>query len=162
MSLTLTSGLIIAATVLHGFLAGTGVDRVVVQMPAWRQVGSRAWAAYSRHADLGNGLFLYPFEAIGGALLTLIAAITYFFSHALPGAGAVPIYLAVLFAAGGLLATVRAAPKMLSLRRIGHNPSAIQEAFEGFDRWGTARAVLQVLAFGTNLWSLVALLGGFQ
>ncbi len=158
MSLILV--LVIAATVLHGFLGGTDVDRVIVQMPAWRQVGSRAWAAYSRRADLGNGLFLYPIEAIGGALLTFGAALVYFFNQALPRSAAIAIYLAALFALGGLLATVRAAPKMLSLRRIGHNPSAIQEAFEGFDRWGTVRAILQVLAFGANLWSLIALLSG--
>ena len=156
MSLILV--LVIAATILHGFLGGTGVDRVIVQMPAWRQEGSRAWAAYSRRADLGNGLFLYPFEAIGGTLLTVGAAVFYFFNQALPRSAAIPIYLAVLFAVGGLLATVRAAPKMLSLRQISHNPSAIQEAFEGFDRWGTVRAILQVLAFGANLWSLIALL----
>jgi MFS superfamily sulfate permease-like transporter len=162
MSLHVISGLIIAATVLHGFIAGIGVDRVLVQMPAWRKVGSRAWAAYSRHADLGNGLFLYPFEAIAGALLTLVAALMYFLNQSLPRSAALPIYLAALFAVGGLLATARAAPKMMSLRQIGHNPSAIQEAFEGFDRWGAVRAVLQALAFGANLWSLVTLLGGIH
>ncbi len=32
-----------------------------------------------------------------------------------------------------------------------------QRAFIGFDRWGTVRAVLQVLAFEPNKWSLAGL-----
>jgi hypothetical protein len=55
-----TQALMVAATVFDAMVAGTGLDRVVVQMPAWARLGSQAWAAYSRHADLGNGLILHP------------------------------------------------------------------------------------------------------
>jgi hypothetical protein len=160
MALPVIYGLIIAATVLHGLLAGGNVDRALVQMPAWRRTGVRGWAAYSRHADLENGLFLYPSVAIGGALLTLAAAIGFFLNPAAPRAAAVPIYLAVALALGGLAATTQAAPKMLSLRRIGNNPAALQRAFAGFMHWGNVRGLFQVLAFGANMWSLVAVLRG--
>ena len=65
--------------------------------------------------------------------------------------------LAVVFVTGGLLATIAAAPKMLSLRRIDDD-TGLQTAFRGFDRWGFLRGILQVLAFGANLWALVAIL----
>src|SRR3954470_20176450 len=52
--------LIILALLVSGFLAGTNIDRALVLMPAWQQVGVSAWAEFSRHANLGNGLIVYP------------------------------------------------------------------------------------------------------
>jgi hypothetical protein len=40
-----TTGLVVAATAIHGLLAGGNFDRLFVQMPAFRRVGVRAWAA---------------------------------------------------------------------------------------------------------------------
>jgi hypothetical protein len=57
--------LLIAATFMGGLLAGGNVDRAFVAMPAWEQMGAIAWEQFSRHADLGNGLVLYPLEAFG-------------------------------------------------------------------------------------------------
>ena len=51
--------LIVAATLLHGILAGVTVDRIPVGLPAWYEVGVVAWADYSRSADLGNGPLLF-------------------------------------------------------------------------------------------------------
>ena len=70
ISLT-TRNLLVAATLVGGLLAGANVDRALVAMPAWQQVGPESWAAFSRHADLGNGFVLYPVEAVGAALLIL-------------------------------------------------------------------------------------------
>ena len=158
MTSTIFYGSLAAATVLDGFLAGGNVDRALVQMPAWRHVGAPAWAAYSRRADLGNGLYLYPFEAIGGTLLSLLAAIAFYLEAGAARAAALPVYLAAGLALLGLLMTFQAAPKMLSLRRIGDDPAALQKAFDGFEFWGGIRGVFQVLAFLANVWSLVALL----
>ncbi len=157
MTSPLILSLVIGATILDGFLAGGNVDRIIVQMPAWRQVGARAWAVYSRKADLGNGLFLYPFEAIGGAILTIAAAMAFFFDPSAARMAALPVGLAVVFVVGGLLATIQAAPKMLSIRRVD-DEAGLKAAFRGFDRWGLLRGILQVLAFGANLWALVAIL----
>lgn len=154
----ITYGLIIAATILNGFLAGGNVDRAIVQMPAWRKVGARAWAAYSRRADLENGLFLYPIEAVGGALFTISAAVSFQFDRAVPISAALPIYLSVALVLGGLLATVKAAPIMMSVRRIGDDTSALQKALDGFRLWGNVRGGFQILAFLTNIWALVAVL----
>ena len=153
-----TYGLITAATIFNGVLAGGNIDRALVQMPAWRKVGARAWAEYSRHADLENGFYLYPTEAIGGALFTIAAAVSFQFDITAPAPAALPVYLSVALVLGGLLATVKAAPLMMSLRRIGDDTSALQKAFDGFRRWGNVRGALQILAFLANVWALVAVL----
>jgi hypothetical protein len=155
----ITLGLLMAATLLGGVLAGGNVNRNLVDMPAWRQVGALAWAAFSRHDDLSlNGMIVYPLEGIGGAALTIAAALAYHFDRTAPRAAAIPIYAAAVLVVGGLLATTQAAPIMLSVRRLGDDPVALQRAFDGFEFWGQVWGVFQVAAFGANLWSLVALL----
>jgi hypothetical protein len=56
---SVTRGLLIASTAVGG-LMGSLLDRAVVATPAWRKLGPVAWAAYSRHADLGNGQIPVP------------------------------------------------------------------------------------------------------
>jgi hypothetical protein len=58
----------------------------------------------------------------------------------------------------GLLITTQAAPIMLSLRRIGDDPAALRQAFEGFYRWDSIRAVFGALGYCAEIWALVALL----
>jgi hypothetical protein len=72
---------------------------------------------------------------------------------------AIAVYAAAALALSGLLITFKAAPFMLSLRHIPNADEALlQQAFDGFEVWGGVRAVLQTMAFGANLWSLVAFL----
>ena len=157
MASPVTCNLIIAATFLGGILAGATFDRMIVQMPAWRRLGVRAWAEYSRKADLGNGLVFYPLVAIGGAVFTIAGAVAFHFDQTTPRSAAVPIYGAAVMVIGGLLATIKAAPKMLSLKRV-NDEDGLQKALRGFHRWSAVRAVPQVLAFIANLWSLVSVL----
>jgi len=146
-----------AATLVAGLFAGGNIDRGVVAMPAWQQVGPTAWSVFSRDADLGNGLLLYPLEGIGGALLALLAAGSFYFDRTASRAAAVPIYGALALATTGLLLTLRAAPIMFSVRDMTE-PSAPQHAFEGFYFWGSFRGICQVLAFCADIWAFVALL----
>jgi hypothetical protein len=136
----------ILAIFISGLLAGGNVDRALVAMPAWQHVGAIAWADFSRHADLGKGLILYPLEAIGGALFILAAAISLHFDRAVPRVATILIYTAVSLAVAGLILTLQAAPIMLSIHDVSE-PAALQHAFEGFWYWGNLRAVCQVLAF---------------
>ena len=71
-----TRALIIGTVVVAAF-GGALIDRAVVATPAWEQLGPAAWAAYSCHADLGNGLIAYPIYGIGLAVLAIAAAISY-------------------------------------------------------------------------------------
>src|SRR5438094_10306305 len=57
---TAVSVLVLLAAVPHLILGGAGVDRLLVQIPAWYRIGPVAFARYARVADLGNGRVLYP------------------------------------------------------------------------------------------------------
>ena len=143
----------IAATFMGGLLAGGNVDRAFVAMRAWEHVGAVAWGQFSRHADLGNGLVLYPLEAFGATLLTLAAAISFHFDRVASRNAAVPLYSAALLCIVGLILTIKAAPFMLGIREV-NEPAALQTAFEGFRYWGNIRGACQVLAFAAQLWAL--------
>ena len=99
---------LIGATVLSGLLAGMDVNRVAVEMHAWERVGATGWAAYSRHADLANGLFLYPFEAIGAALFTLAAVGCFHVSSVDRHRTLRFLYAALALSIVGLLLTMKA------------------------------------------------------
>jgi hypothetical protein len=147
---------IFVASVFNGMLA-SGVNRTLVDMPAWQHVGAPAWAEFSRWADMGTtGLILIPLEGIGGAVLSIGAAIIFYLGRrSLPRSLAVPIYTAALLTLGGILATTQAAPTLLGTRQIS-DPAALKLALNGFAFWGGVRALFQFLAFCANLWSLMA------
>lgn len=65
------------ATLVGGLLAGLSLDRSLVALPAWRRLDVEAWAVFSRHADLGRGLVLYPVLGVGGPLLSVATAFAY-------------------------------------------------------------------------------------
>jgi hypothetical protein len=135
-----TSLFLIVAALLLGSLADS-LGRTLVEMPAWRHLGAEAWAAFSRRADLGNGAVMYPLVGIGGTVMILAAAIAFRLSPRRPLSVAIPLYVAALMAICVMLTTTQAAPIMLSLHRIGDRPAALQQAFEGFYRWDSIRAV---------------------
>jgi hypothetical protein len=156
MTSAATRILLISAVFISGLLAGLNVDRAFVAMPAWQQVGPIVWAEFSRHADLGNGLILYPAEAFGSVVLTVAAAIGLHFERNTSRAAAALLYGAVLLAALGLLFTIKAAPIMLGIRNVD-DPLDLQGAFEGFRYWGNLRGICQAPAFLAQLATLAAL-----
>lgn len=147
-------GLIIAATILSGFLAGTTVDRFVVEFPAFKQLDISFWANYSRHADLGNGLFLYPAEGIGTFILLLASSIVILYNRGLYKNEAGPVHTAMLLSFAGIFFTAFAAPAMLSLKTIDNNTVLLQHAFDTFYFWSAWRAIAQVLCFFACVWAL--------
>ena len=149
---------IIVATIFSGLLAGINFDRLFVQMPAWQRLGASAWAAYSRQADIVQGIVIYPTLTLGAALPTVIAAIIFNWIGSARSIAAVPIDLAVFLVVIGLLATIKAAPIMLGLRRVENDDEVtVSKAFRGFNRWTMIRGVAQIAAFVANLLSLIAL-----
>jgi len=149
--------LIVAAAVMDGILAGGGVDRALIALPAWRIVGPMGWAAFSQHADLGNGRLWYPLWALGGMICSVGAAIILYRDSRATSATRAPVYAAAVFMVGGLLITLKAAPIMMSINRLGNDPVALQHAFDGFAFWSYIRLGSQFLGWLANLWSLVAL-----
>lgn len=158
MSSPLTRRLVIGATLSTSFLESGIVNRGLVEMPAWQHTGPVAWAAFSMNADHAfPAIIVYPLEAFTGAILCIAAVISFRRDGSHPRAAAVPVYGAALMTIAGLLATTQAAPIMLSVRDLGTDAVALQQALNGFQFWGNIRGVFQFLAFVASLWALVSL-----
>lgn len=146
----------IAAAALDGLLAGASLDQSIKQLPARRRIGVIAYSAYSRAADMGTGLFWYPILGVGGALLTIVAALVAF-AQAAPVGLVLPLYLAAAASLAHSFTTARAAPTLLRQRNVGDSEPELTALFTRFERWQTARAILQAATFGLMLWALAAL-----
>jgi hypothetical protein len=72
MTSRLTRWLLLASLAVGGLTSG--LNRAVVDTPAWQRLGAQAWADFSRHADLGPGVLVYSLENIPHAVLALAAA----------------------------------------------------------------------------------------
>jgi hypothetical protein len=145
------------ATLLNGILAGGVIDRVIVAGPAWRELGAKAWVQYSQHADLGNGLFAYPVEAIGGAVLILAATLSNYFDRNANRIVMISLCSAVMFSLFGLILTAKAAPIMLSLAS-PQPAGAMQYAFDEFLLWGLyLRGTADILTFVVLIWAFANL-----
>ena len=141
------------AAVFSGWLAGASIDRYIVQVPGFRHIDIVQWGEYSRHADLANGLVLYPAEAIIPFLLFIISFVIIIRSGQLNSLK-VPVFLALLLSASGLFFTIFAAPIILGIKNMPNDPVLLQQAFDTFHFWGGLRAGVQVLAFFPALWAL--------
>ena len=153
--LTYTIGI---AALLSGWLAGQSIDRYVIQVPGFRHIDIIQWAEYTRHADLGNGLFLYPTEAVISFLLFIISFIIVIGSKQFNSLK-VPSFLALFLSASGLFFTIFAAPIILGIKSMPNDPILLQQAFDTFHFWGGLRAIVQVLAFFPALWALGRVFG---
>jgi hypothetical protein len=154
--ISVTAMLIIAATVVVG-LFGSLLDRAVVATPAWRDLGVQAWADYSRHADLHNGLVVYSIGGISCWVLVFAAALAYRLDRSAPRQAGLPIYLAAAGAVGAIVTTVVAAPAMMHVGQLSDTDiAALHDAFETFTLWGVyARGACFAAMFVCSLWALV-------
>jgi len=152
-----TRSLVLATLIVLG-LYGSSIDRALVATPAWEHLGALAWAAYSRHADLGNGLILYPIIGILPTVLAAAAAITHWLDRARPRSASPPIYLAALAMIGVMASTVVAAPIMLNVDNLGNDQTALQQAFAQFTLWGVqVRGGFFAVAFLATVWAFATL-----
>lgn len=148
-----TRALLVATVLVSGF-AGEILDRALVATPAWRAVGATGWAAFSRHADLGAGLVLYPAYGLGLLALAVATAVAFRLDAGRPRAAGAPIYLAAVFAVLVMASTAVAAPIMLGVPGL-HTAAALESAFDQFTLWGVyIRGAFGVLAFVCSLWAL--------
>jgi len=146
--------LLVIATTVDGLLAGASVDQSVEQLPARHRIGVRAYSRYSRASHLGNGRFWLIPLGIGGAALTLAAAIWVPALH-LPPRRSVPVLLAGGLAVAHTLASARAIPTNLSQWRLADDDDAgLAVVLNRFARWQAVRASLQFLTFAAAVWAL--------
>ena len=151
---------LVTASILMGLLAGETFDRLVIGFHAWKYVDITSWANYSRHADLGNGIIVYPIEAIGGSILLLISSIILLRNksdkpHKL---SFLQIHLATLVSLVGLFLTFLAGPFMLSVKHL-NDPDLLQNAFDKFYYWSTFRGIAHILSFIFSILGMVTLFG---
>ncbi len=151
-----TLPLVAIAAFTNGLLAGGNVDRLLVAMPAWEEVGLNGWADFSRAADLGHGQIVYPLLALGSTAVAALAALS------LLRKGRVDGWLAVVLSAGFMVSalpfSLKAVPFMQSLRAIpdGDMP-ALARAFAGAHFWGRFQDWFHLAAFCCQLWAIAAL-----
>jgi hypothetical protein len=107
------------ACLFSGLLAGENVFRYAMEVPGWKHINIAEWGEYSRHADLGNGIFILPVEAVISTLLLLVASGSILKGKVKFQIAALPVHIATIFALTGLVLTFFAAPYMLSLRTSG-------------------------------------------
>jgi hypothetical protein len=150
--------LVLGATFLGGLLAGPGLDRAIVQIPAWRNLGPKAWAEFTRSADLGIGLMWYPAEGLGALVLTVAASISIYKDVGAPRAamlwafGAAGLAILALIVTGIVIVPNTRAVKGLS------GTDGWQAAFDRLASWWRLKALLHVTTFAANLCTLVSLL----
>jgi hypothetical protein len=149
----LYTALLAAAAVTDGLLAGASLDQSIKQLPARHRIGPRAFSAYSQAADLGNGIVWYGALGIGGAVLTIAAAGVALVLGA-SVAERVLVTIAALLAIAHSLTTARAAPINFG-QRTASDDAALEHIFTCFERWQTARALLQLATFIAVVLALV-------
>ena len=151
MQATVPVILTFTATALNGVLVGASLDQSIKQLPARHRIGMIAFSAYSRAADLGNGIAWYAFLGVSSALVTIAAAVATIISGS---AHTLPILIAAILSVFHSIATSQAAPTNFSQRRVANDEAALIAVFNKFEWWQTVRAILQVLSFAATLWAL--------
>ena len=131
---------LIAAVAFNGVLSGASLDQSIKQLPARRRMGVLAFSAYSRAADLGNGIVWYAVSGVGAALLTIGAAVSAYLGVA-PAAVAIPLYLAALTSLLHSFTTTQAAPTLFRVRQVTDDAARLTIIFNRFERWQTLWAL---------------------
>lgn len=146
---------IVLTTVIDGLFAGVGLQKLLVELPARKTVGTVAFAQYSRASDLRNGVYLYPTLAIGGFVLkgfTFVLAWQWDYK----GDVLLPLGIAIVFGAGVLVTTGFAAPQMLRIRRTEDKEHLLSPLLEKFVFYSYPRAVFMWLQFAAMMWVIVS------
>ena|SRR5579863_9722633 len=147
--------LVIAVTALSGIAAGASLDVSIRQLPARHRIGIIAYSVYSQATDLGTARIWYPPLGIGTLLLALATAVVAFFQQ-VSLVHVLPIYVtAALWVVHLLITLIWALPTLPRQRQVANDEQQLATLFNQFERLQMARAALDVLIFGTTLWTLI-------
>ena len=156
--LAVTRSLAVGAVALGGIVAGFSVNRLLVELPAWAVLGPEQWASFTRRADLGKGLVVYPIEGLAALVCSVGAAVLAHLDRSEQSA-LLPLHLAGVAAVIAFVVTrFLIAPEVLTLRGDLPNPSSIQNAFASIRSWWQLKAGLHAITFACNIWGLMALM----
>jgi hypothetical protein len=152
--MNLTVLILTLAVAANGLLAGLNLDTALVKLPARKRIGVVAYTAFARGNDLGNGLVVYPLLGIGAALLTVIATV-FAFVEQRPTTLMLSLFFASLLSLLHSVATTRAAPVMLSLKKAPDDEAILAAKLDRFARWHAVWTTVQILTFFVLLWAMV-------
>ena len=153
-----TRVLVVLATICGGLLAGPGLDRVVVQNPAWQHFSPAMRARFTQEADLGRGIAWYPVQGLTALALSCAAAWSISREHRdvqVDAAG--PAYAAALLSIVALVVTVAAI--VPNARAVTHfsEENVAPAVFDHLALWWKGKAALHVATFVANVLSLAKL-----
>jgi len=144
----------VVALVANGMLAGATLDQAIKQLPARHSIGIAAYSAYSRAADLSNGVPWYAGLGVGTTLLTLTAVVIGLRSTPTTRTR-VALWSALIATFGHMAVTAVAAPLNFS-QRDATSEAALTDVFDSFERLNALRAALQVVALSAMAWALLS------
>jgi hypothetical protein len=145
---------LISATIFDGVLAGAGLDQVIKQLPARRQIGVVAYSKYFMAADLANGRFWYGPLGVLAYVLTVGSAIAVYFQNVESSAMTL-LFVAAAIALIHAFGTSQAAPTAFRVRGAENDETALAKIFNKFSKWTSLRGIAGVLMFIASLWALV-------
>jgi len=153
-----TRVLVVLATICGGLLAGPGLDRVVVQNPAWQHFAPAMRARFTQEADLGRGIAWYPVQGLTALVFSCAAAWSISREHRdvrVDAAG--PAYTAAALSIIALVVT--AAAIVPNTRAVAHitDENAATAIFDHLTLWWKGKAALHVATFVANVLSLAKL-----
>ncbi len=150
-----TLWLLVAAVIVNAVLVGATLDQSIKQLPARHRIGVVAYSEYSKAADLWHGIPWYAALGVGGALLTLITAAVGL-TRRPDGTTTLALWLSIALTLAHSFTTARAAPTNFSQRNAAGDAARLTAIFDRFQRWQTARAILQVATLLAVAWALVS------
>lgn len=146
--------LLLSALLVNGLLAGASIDQSIKQLPARHRIGIVAYSEYSKAADLGNGIVLYPLLGIGGALIAVVAAVVGILGQP-SGHAVTALWVVIALTLAHSAVTTRAAPTNISQRKAAGNEERLTAVFDRFVKLQTMRVSLQFLTLLALAWGLV-------
>jgi len=151
--------LVVLATICGGLLAGPGLDRVVVQNPAWQHFAPAIRARFTQEADLGRGIAWYPVQGLTALVFSCAAAWSISREHRDVRIGAAgPAYAAAVLSIVALVVT--AAVIVPNTRAVVHiSDENLPAVFDRLALWWKGKAALHVATFVANVLSLAKLRG---
>ena len=146
----------VAATALTGLLCGASLDQSIKQLPARHVIGSVAYSAYAKAADLKNGVLWYAILGIGAFLTSIFTAILTWKYY--PNENySIPLYLGGIFAIFHTICTSQAAPLYHKQKKI-QVEDELKKLFKKFESIQTFRSILILLNLLSLLWALAIFL----
>jgi len=133
--------------VFEGIRAGSGLFRVLLDLPARFRLGPVAFAEFSRATDLSTrGIVFYVLYGFGGALLTAAAWLVASRARASRSVRALT-GAACICSALVLILTLQAAPLMWSVGSSPNEPAMLADLLDRFTFWTTLRIACVEVSF---------------